>query len=417
MSRWWYSLLWYFITPLICAYLCYRARKQPAYLQHWSERFMWKTPQIPPGAIWIHAVSVGETRAAAPLIRALRAAYPEAPLLLTQMTPTGRETAQELFGDAAYYHYLPYDYPVAVQRFLRAVQPRFGILMETELWPNLIHAAHQQSTPLFLVNARLSERSARAYQKVAGLLHATLPKLRAIAAQTPADAQRLAALGAPSPAVLGNIKFDCAPPSAIWPLAQTLRDRIGPRLVCVAGSTREGEEALLLDALPVDFPALLLIVPRHPQRFEEIAADLARREIPFQRRSQAGGISPQTRVLLGDSMGEMFAYYALADVVFVGGSLLPFGGQNLIEPAAVGKPVVFGPHMFNFSQASEQALTAGAAVQVANAAAVFEWWQTMLADPIARQKMGQAGLDFARQHQGASARTVDFIAQHLGEQL
>lgn len=413
MSRWWYSLLWYLVTPLICAYLCYRARKQPAYLKHWSERFMWKTPQIPPGAIWIHAVSVGETRAAAPLIRALRAAYPEAPLLITQMTPTGRETAYELFGGTAYYHYLPYDYPAAVQRFLRAVQPRFGVLMETELWPNLIHAAHQQSTPLFLVNARLSERSARAYQKVAGLLRATLPKLRAIAAQTPADAQRFADLGAPSPEVLGNIKFDCTPPPTMWPLVQALRDRIGARSVCVAGSTREGEEALLLDALPVDFSALLLIVPRHPQRFTEIAADLTRRGIPFQRRSEAGAIAPHTRVLLGDSMGEMFAYYALADVVFVGGSLLPFGGQNLIEPAAVGKPVVFGPHMFNFSQASAQALAAGAAAQVADASAVFEWWQEMLVNPVARQTMGQAGRAFALQHQGASARTVDFIAQHL----
>ena len=192
-----------------------------------------------------------------------------------------------------------------------------------------------------------------------------------------------------------------------------LRDRIGARPVCVAGSTREGEEALLLDALPENFPALFLIVPRHPQRFAEIAADLTRRQIPFQRRSETGPIAPQTRVLLGDSMGEMFAYYALADAVFVGGSLLPFGGQNLIEPAAVGKPVVFGPHMFNFSQASVQALAAGAAVQVADAGAVFEWWQTMLADAAACQTMGQAGLDFALQHQGASARTVAFIAQHL----
>lgn len=411
-----YAALWKLAPPLIGHYLRRRARKQPEYLQHWDERWARGEPRADDahGAIWVHAVSVGETRAAAPLVAALRARWPDKPLLITQMTPTGRETALSLYPDACV-RYLPYDAPDAVARFLGRYQPMFGVLMETELWPHLIAGCRAHGVPLFLVNARLSERSARGYRRAAGLIGPALASLDGVAAQSEDDAARLRALGARQVAVCGNLKFDITPPPQAAALAAQLRQWRGERPLWMAASTREGEEALLLDALPADSPAVLLLTPRHPQRFAEVGELLRARGIPFQRRSDNTALRADTRVWLGDSMGEMFAYYQAVDLAFIGGSLLPLGGQNLIEPAAVGCPVLIGPSTFNFAEVTRLALAEGAARQVADADELHRTVATLLADPDARQRMGAAGQAFAQRHRGATARTLAHVLGCVGE--
>ncbi|HJV06102.1 MAG TPA: lipid IV(A) 3-deoxy-D-manno-octulosonic acid transferase [Chromobacteriaceae bacterium] len=407
-----YSALWTLALPLVRRYLKKRAQKAPAYLQHWDERFGQPCHPRATGVIWVHAVSVGETRAALPLVNALRARWPEAPLLLTQMTPTGRATAEQLFPDAEV-RYLPYDRPQAVRRFLQAYQPRFGVLMETELWPNLMHAAQQAHVPLFLVNARLSAKSLNGYRKIRGLIGPALAALTAIAAQSAGDAERLQQLGGPLPQVCGNTKYDFTPPADKLALGQIFRQRIGARPVLVCASTRDGEEALILQAWQEAADqlgdTLLVLVPRHPERFDSVAQLAENLGFPLQRRSDEQPLAPTTRVWLGDSMGELFAYYAAADVAFVGGSLLPLGGQNLIEPASIGVPVLFGPSMFNFTEASEHALAAGAARQVADAAQLVATIRQLLADSATRQNMHTAALAFTAAHRGACARIVTMI--------
>ncbi|HEX6827918.1 MAG TPA: lipid IV(A) 3-deoxy-D-manno-octulosonic acid transferase, partial [Burkholderiales bacterium] len=361
--RFLYNLLARAALPYALWHLWWRGRRQPEYRENVGERFgrYGEAPAAP--VIWIHAVSVGETRAAAPLVRRLQERHPDHAILLTHMTPTGRAIGEELFADAVARCYLPYDYPRAVRRFLDHFRPRLGIIVETELWPNLILEARARGVPLFLVSARLSEKSARGYARAGSLVRAVLEALTGISAQTEADAARLRRLGAPAVEVTGSIKYDFAPPPEQLALGERLRERFGgERAVFLAASTREGEEALVLDALArVDVPDLLaVIVPRHPQRFAEVAALLSRRGVPFQRRSDNAPVAPATRVLLGDSMGEMFAYYAACDLAFVGGSLLPLGGQNLIEACAVGKPALVGPHTFNFEEAARLAIEAGA---------------------------------------------------------
>jgi 3-deoxy-D-manno-octulosonic-acid transferase len=409
-----YSLLWWAATPLIRRYLKKRAGKAPAYLQHWDERFgQARLPQTT-GAIWIHAVSVGETRAALPLIQAIRQHWPEVPLLLTQMTPTGRETACQLYPDAEV-RYLPYDYPAAVRDFLAIWQPRFGVLMETELWPNLLHAARQQGVPVFLANARLSEKSLRGYRRIRGLIGSALQDLTAIAAQSQQDAERLQQLGAISPVVCGNTKYDFTPPAAMQELAQAFRQRIGQRPVFICASTRDGEEQLILQAWQQAEVGntLLLLVPRHPERFDSVATQAQDMGFAVQRRSQQQDIAADTSVWLGDSMGELFAYYGCADVAFVGGSLQPLGGQNLIEPASLGLPVLFGPSMFNFAEASRLALDAGAAQQVADADALVALVLSLLQDRARCQQMSMAAQAFTAAHRGASQRIVQMLQAYL----
>ncbi|MGH7674463.1 MAG: lipid IV(A) 3-deoxy-D-manno-octulosonic acid transferase, partial [Gemmatimonadales bacterium] len=365
--RFLYTLLLYLASPLALALLAWRARRQPGILRHVAERFghYAAAPRAP--VIWLHAVSVGETRAAEPLVRALQARHPQCRILLTHMTPTGRETGATLFGGRVERCYLPFDFPGAVARFLDHFRPCAGIVMETEIWPNLIHAGRARAIPLYLVNARLSEESYAGYRRFAGLVRESLGGFAAVAAQSEEDARRLAALGAGDVRVTGNLKFDIAPPPDQLELGRALRRGFGEaRPVLLAASTREGEEALLLDALEqLAVPGLLMvIVPRHPQRFDEVARLLEARGVRYQRRSANAGTTPETDVVLGDSMGEMFAYYGACDVAFIGGSLVPLGGHNLIEACAAGKPVLIGPSTFNFSEATELARHAGAAIQV-----------------------------------------------------
>lgn len=416
-GRWAYTRLLWLAAPFIALRLAWRARRQPEYLRHMAERFGRYGEAPRPPVIWIHAVSVGETRAAAPLVERLMQRYPEHSILLTHMTPTGRETGRRLFGDRLLQAYLPYDYPFAVRRFLAHFRPTLGVLMETELWFNLIAGCRQARVPLYLVNARLSERSYRRYARFRGLAAEALGALEGVLAQTDADAGRLIRLGARRVEVVGNLKFDLTPPAAQLAQGQALRALFGSRRpVFLAASTREGEETRVLDAVArLHVPGLLtVIVPRHPQRFDEVATLVARRGLALQRRSEARPIAPETQVVLGDSMGELFAYYAACDVAFVGGSLVPLGGQNLIEACAVGVPVLVGPHTFNFEEAAERAVAEGAALRVVDEAALAGAVAALLADAPRRRRMAEAGRAFAQRHRGAVERVLARISAGIG---
>ena len=422
MKRPLYSALWWLALPAVLGRLWWRGRKEPGYRAHWAERLGF--PDAPPSArmtLWVHAVSVGETRAAEPLVEALLAAYPDSRILLTHMTPTGRATGRSLFGhhgERVVQSYLPYDLGAMVARFLRRHQPRACILMETEVWPNLIHGCARAGVPVVLANARLSERSLRRGQKMGPLMTDAARAITLVAAQTEADAQRIASLGAPQVAVTGSIKFDVVPPAAALEKGAWLRGQIGRRPVFLCASTREGEETLILDAWtrhagkPRD--ALLLIVPRHPQRFDEVAKLVEAQGLRLVRRSRLEQGVGDADVLLGDSMGEMFAYYAACDCAYIGGSLLPLGGQNLIEACALGKPVLVGEHTFNFADATEDAVASGGALRVPGAAALAAEAARLLCDEDARREMGAAALAFAGRHRGATLRTVELLRQIIG---
>lgn len=425
LARWAYSLLLYLAAPLVALRLLLRARRQPEYRDHWGERwgFYGDRPpwfgHVPPPLIWLHAVSVGETRAAQPLVRALLDAYPDHHLLLTGMTPTGRATAREMWADQGHrvhYVYAPYDFPGAVARFFRHFRPVLGLFMETELWPNLLAAGHRAGVPLVLVNARLSARSAAGYARLPLLFRPTFGLLSAVAAQTELDGGRLAALGADPVTVCGNLKFDVTPGEDKLALGRTWKAALGDRPVWLAASTRDGEEALVLDAFErLAIPGLLLLlVPRHPQRFDAVADLVAQRGLSLVRRSQ-GLPGPETRVWLGDSLGEMPAYYTCADLALIGGSLLPFGGQNLIEAAACGCPVLVGPHTFNFAQAAADAVACGAARRLPGAEALGHEVGGLFRQPEARRAMALAAQAFAAAHRGATARTLALIADVLGQ--
>jgi 3-deoxy-D-manno-octulosonic-acid transferase len=407
-----YTVAAYLLMPWALLHLVLRARRQPEYLCCIGERFGFYPVQPEAAVIWIHAVSVGETRAAEPLVKVLRQRHPDRRIVLTHMTPTGRATAQALFGQTVESRYLPYDLPGAVRRFLRHFRPGIGIVLETELWPNLIHACARGGVPVHLVNARLSERSASRYRRFRALTAPMLEALSGIGAQTQRDAERLRSIGARSVVVTGNVKFDRSPPEEQLRLGAHLRELFGVnRSVLLAASTREGEEALLLDALPVVSRAdvLIVLVPRHPQRFDEVAGLLKARDLAFQRRSENRAIRPDTLVALGDSMGEMFAYYAACDVALVCGSLLPLGGQNLLEACAIGKPVIVGPHTFNFEEATEGAIEAGAALRAADARQALRVARELLDNPSRAKIMGEAGLRFTEAHRGATQRTLALL--------
>ena len=456
-----YTLGLWLLLPYIFFHLLWRAHKQPEYLKHIAERFGFYTTRPSKPIIWLHTVSVGETRAAATLVQRLRETYPGHQILLTHTTPTGRAASALLYADDVLRAYLPYDYPFAIRRFLKHYQPCLGVLLETEIWFNLIHICHTQSIPLLLLNARLSARSAAGYARFPRLVRSGLQELRAIAAQSNEDAERLQALGAAGVTVMGNLKFDIHPPASLLELGKHWRSLFGAeRKVLLAASTRAGEEELLLDALfglsfprrresissdnPLDsrrsLPSnglvgggndkskdgnghiktifavpnfLLVIVPRHPQRFDEVAALLTQHGIRFQRKSAGLDLNPDTQVVLGDSMGEMFAYYAACDIAFIGGSLLPFGGQNLIEACVVGKPVLIGEHTYNFAQATQQALDHGAALRVHDADELAHTLQTLFQDPARMSEMGAAGMSFVSANRGATERALSLIGQFM----
>lgn len=409
--RWLYTLAWLVGLPFAFLYLLWRARRQPEYLRHWPERLGFVALPDDRPVIWLHAVSVGETRAAAPLIHALRERQPDHALLLTHATPTGRATGQALFGDAVTQAYLPYDLPWLVRRFLTRTRPVLGIVMETEVWPSLYAESARRGVPLFLVNARLSERSARGYRRFDRLIRPALASLTGVAAQTESDAERLRAAGARQVAVCGNLKFDVAPPADTEARAGELRRAFAGRFVWLAASTRDGEEALLLDVLAqLDLPDLLLvIVPRHPQRFDAVARLIETRGLNCPRRSQGGTPAKTDQVFLGDSMGEMAAYAQACELAVIGGSLLPFGGQNPIEIAAAGKPMLLGPHTWNFAGISEEAVHCGAARRIQDAEALVHAVRELFEAAAVRNRMGEAGAVFAQNHRGATARILQLL--------
>lgn len=411
-----YTLGLWLALPYIFFHLLWRARKQPEYLRHIAERFGFYAERPTKPVIWLHTVSVGETRTAATLVQRLRETYPAHQILLTHTTPTGRAAGEQLYGDDVLRAYLPYDYPFAIQRFLKHYQPCLGVLLETEIWFNLIHICHTQHIPLLLLNARLSERSAAGYARFPRLARSGLQELRAIAAQSSGDAEHLQALGGADISVMGNLKFDIQPSASLLKLGKHWRTLFGEgRKVFLAASTRVGEEALLLDALQ-RFPIsglLTVIVPRHPQRFDEVAALIEKRNIPYQRKSVGLELNTDTQVVLGDSMGEMSAYYAACDVAFIGGTLLPFGGQNLIEACVVGKPVLIGEHTYNFAQATQQALAHGAALRVHDADELAHTLQTLFQNPARISEMGATGINFVSANRGATVRALSLIDQFM----
>jgi 3-deoxy-D-manno-octulosonic-acid transferase len=421
-ARLFYTLIGSMALPFLPLRLWWRGRREPVYRRAIGERFGRYREQAPATPVlWVHSVSVGETRAALPLVTRMKTAYPEATILLTHMTASGREAGRALFGDGVVQVWLPYDVPFAVNRFLAHFRPAAGFLVETELWPNLISQANDQDVPVFLVNARMSERSAERYARFSSLTRPMLRRLRGVAAQSPADATRLAALGAPAPIVTGNLKYDVSIPDNAVTLGSEFRLRFGAlRPVWMAASTRDGEEALILDAMarsPTPAGSLLVIVPRHPNRFAVVAELLRSRGIPFVRRSENASVPADIGVALGDSMGEMSAYYAASDVAFVGGSLLPLGGQNLIEPIALGIPVLIGPHTFNFSEATAGAIAAGAARRVADADELSRAVRDLLSDPARRRAMGDAARTFHAAHQGAVQRLWSWLQPQVAASI
>lgn len=419
MPRFLYSALLYMLLPLVAGKLALRCIKQAAYRPHWRERFGFYRLPRQSGLIWLHCVSVGETRAAAPLIHAVLAHYPERSLLLTHSSPSGRATSEALFGNRVQRAYLPFDLPFMVRRFLNHFQPDLGVLLETEIWFNLLAACQQKQIPVVLANARLSEKSARGYAKLGKLAHNGLQSLCLIAAQTPNDAKRFQGLGAKRVETLGNLKFDALPPSDALAKAEQWRSWFGrQRPVFLAASTREGEEELILDALAATpiFGLLTVIVPRHPQRFGRVEALLKRRGVAYEKRSQLSmDVKRGTQVILGDSMGEMYAYYASADLCLIGGSLLPYGGQNLIEAMRLSKPVLLGAHTHNFEHASNEAVAKGAALRVNNAQEISAALLTLMNQPERLNEMGAKGLSLCEASLGATEKSLLLVAGILNK--
>ena len=421
LMRTFYTLLWFLALPWLPWRLWWRGRREPGYRARIGERFGRygaDSPQVSGDVVWIHAVSLGETRAAAPLIARIARDMPQATILLTHMTATGRDAGRTLYGGRVVQAWLPYDLPFAVRAFLARFAPRAGLLMETELWPNLTAACVRAGVPVFLVNARLSERSLVGYRRFPSLTRPMFAALAGVAAQTGRDAARLVKAGARDVEVTGNLKFDAEVSAQARDVGRAMRERFGAaRPLWLAASTRDGEEALLLDAIArggLPSRTLTVIVPRHPQRFDAVAELIAARGIPCVRRSANAAVPSDVRVVLGDSLGELPSYYAAADVAFVGGSLLPLGGQNLIESIAVGTPTIVGPHTFNFAEATLEAIAAEAAVRIGDADALVVEVAKLLGDPARRARMREAALAFHAMHRGAADRLWTWLAPKLG---
>ena len=394
-----YTIVLRLALPFILLRLWWRGRREPGYREHVQERFGIYSGEKPQQALWVHAVSVGEARAAAPLVRALKGLLPDHTVVMTCTTAAGRETLKQVYGQSVLAAFLPYDYPESVQGFLERFRPRLGVLMETELWPNLLAQCQRRAVPVVLANARMSEKSARGYRRWRAFTAPGIRSLAAVCAQSEADAGRLRALGAPRVEVTGNLKFDATLDEAQLAAGREWKAKLG-RPVLLLASTREGEEKLLLDQFREE-AFLVVVVPRHPQRFDEVA------QWADGRRSRNDLPGENTRIYLGDTMGEMAFYYAACDVAVIGGSFLPLGGQNLIEALAAGAPVVVGPSMFNFAEATRLALDAGAAVQAADATIAIRQAVALISDRKKRDEMARAGKSLCEAHRGATAKHLE----------
>ncbi|KZX58189.1 3-deoxy-D-manno-octulosonic acid transferase [Halioglobus sp. HI00S01] len=419
--RYVYSALFYLLLPFILLRMLLRSRRAPVYRQRLAERFGWFAPRpdLPRTAVWVHAVSVGETLAAAPLIEHLLQRYPEADIVVTTTTPTGSDRVRSLFGERVFHVYSPWDMPGAVARFFARVKPGLLVVMETELWPNLLHHAQRNQCPVILANARLSARSARGYQRVAGLTAQMMQQLTLVACQSRADGERFVQLGlaADRLQVTGSIKFDIDLDNSLRAEATALKSSWPNAPVLLGSSTHPGEDELLLQALGEvreHHPnALLLLVPRHPERFDGVAALCAREGFNVVRRSSGRPPEAGRDVYLGDTMGELRLLSGVADIAVIGGSFIQHGGQNVLEAAAWGVPVVSGPHMFNFTEITELLTTAGAMRQVADGDELGRCLMEILAAPNVMQAMGEAGEQVVAENRGALARLTALVDERV----
>jgi 3-deoxy-D-manno-octulosonic-acid transferase len=418
--RYLYSALVYLFRPAAFAAVLWRGLRDRGYWTGLSERFGFGPRRVGSPAIWVHAVSLGEVTAAATLIRALRVRYPQMPVVLTTATPTGRARACALFGVTVDVRFLPYDTPGSMRRFIDRVGPCLAIIMETELWPNLFNECRRRGIPTILASARISPKSVARYRRFGGLFRDVFADNTLVAAQSTEDAERFIAIGA-DPArtrVVGNVKFDVGVDAAIVERGLELRSRYwDARPVWIAGSTHAGEEELVLTAhagLQADVAgALLLLVPRHPQRFQSVADLVSRRGFRFERRSSGNAVRPDSQVLLVDTVGELAALYASVDVAFVGGSLVPVGGHNLLEPAALGVPIITGPYQSSGKEIAQLLLQQGAALQVADAPQLTDVLRQLFADPARRQRVGASGRQVVAVNRGSVARLLELIAPLL----
>ncbi|MGI5308257.1 lipid IV(A) 3-deoxy-D-manno-octulosonic acid transferase [Rheinheimera sp. WS51] len=422
-SRYLYQVLIYFLLPLVLLYFIYRSFKDKAYRQRFNERFAWQSiPSQAAGGIIVHAVSVGEVVAATPLINALLQRYPNLPITVTCTTPTGSERIKQTFGDSVWHYYLPLDTPGAVKRFLAKLQPAAFIILETELWPNLLQQCYKAVIPSIIVNARLSARSAKGYRRGYCFSQLLLPHISLLLSQDKATLRRFKALGFTGAAqVCGNVKYDMAIPDHVAEVVQQVKPQVQGRPVWVAGSTHAGEDQLLINAckqLKQQFPSILLIiVPRHLERFDSVAELIARSGLSMQRRSAGEAIAADTTVLLGDTMGELLAWYQLANVVFIGGSLIERGGHNPLEAMCFAKPIQSGPYVFNFTQAYQWLAQREAINWLTDEASLVAKTQQLLEQPELARQQGQAGLALYQQHSGACQRITQAIIDFLPSDL
>ncbi|MGD2119800.1 MAG: lipid IV(A) 3-deoxy-D-manno-octulosonic acid transferase [Chromatiales bacterium] len=413
-----YTALLYLLSPLFVLRLYWKSLGNPAYRQHWGQRFG-LLPEPPfDSCIWIHAVSVGEVQASQELVRRLRELYPGQALVISTTTPTGADRVQLLFGDKVQHYYFPYDLPISLRAWLGKVRPALLLMMETEIWPNLLQQCRREGIPTVLANARLSEKSARGYARLGSFTRRVLQSIDYVAAQSEEDAVRFQQLGiaAEKISVTGSIKFDTRTPAIVQEQAEVMRRLWGvSRPVWIAASTREGEEEIVLDAhawLRETMPdALLVLVPRHPERFDRVAQMCEQRGFKVVRRSSGKACDEKTAVFLGDSMGELAMMYQASDLAFVGGSLVKLGGQNILEPASLGVPVLFGPYMYNFAGISQLLLQEQAAMQVGNAGELASQVQVWLSDAAERSRIGENGLRVVEANKGALDRLMQVIQQ------
>lgn len=420
--RYLYSLLLYLLTPALLVYFLVRGISDHGWWRRWPERFGFTAARAERGGIVVHAVSVGEVNAAAPLIRAALQRWPNVPITVTCFTPTGSRSVQAAFGDSVRHVYAPIDLPGAVRRFLGTLEPRLLLVMETEIWPNLFGQAHASGVPIVIANARLTDRSSKGWARFQGLVSRALRCVRLIAAQSDADARRFMDLGADPSRVraLGNLKFDLPLPDDLGDRAAALRTLWGPgRTTLVAGSTHEGDETPLLEAfrplLDCHPESLLVLAPRYPERFERVAQRAAEAGFSVQKLSEGKGPDEPTECLVVDRMGELLKFYAAADIAFIGGTLAPVGGHNPLEAAALGKPLLFGPHTAHIEGLAAELLEANAAIGVDGAESLKDAWAMLAGDPNLREEMGRAGRLLVEREQGALARTLQIVEELLFE--
>lgn len=405
--------------PLVLLRLLWRSRKSPNYRQRISERFGF-FPKKLPASIWVHAVSMGETIAAIPLIKAIKNQYPDLPIVLTNMTITGSARAQAAFGDTVLHSYVPYDLPGTVSRFISRINPKMIIVMETELWPNLFAIAHKKNIPIVLANARLSEKSAKGYQLIAPLTRQMLSAINVLASQGVADAERFIKLGMKKENVIvtGNIKFDLELPKNLLEKSKALREQLGNnRLIWIAASTHPGEDEIILNAhheiLKKIPQALLILVPRHPERFESVASLCKEKNFSISRRSLNEPCNENIKIFLGDSMGEMMLMYSVCDVAFVGGSFAQVGGHNMLEPAALEKPVLTGPILFNFAEISQMMIDAKGMQVVKDADELAEKIINFFSNESERKQIGTNALSVVEKNRGALQKQMHAIKNVL----